>query len=926
MQKMKFVAVAIAGLALAPVAVPVQAATPRSERFLTDARQLIERGDLRAAAIQLRNSLREDPDNLAARLELGLISLRLGDLPGAEQALEVARERGYELSRVLPTLGGVLLMQGKVDRVLAIFTPGDRPPAVEGEVMRIRGLALLSRNRVDDAEQAFRRALELTPNATVHMGLSRVAAMRRDTAAARREVDQALALDPNNVEALTARAEFKRESGDTAGALEDLERAIAQDQRSVLARLMRASIAIQQNQLDDANRDIDAVLAIAPRYPLALYHRALARLRAGDVNAASEAMQDIQAFANDYIPALYLQGAIQYAQNRLEQAKRSLSRVIQLDQNSVIARRLLGAVHLRLGETQQGYDVLREALERAPNDFGVLGLLGEASLRLGRNDEAAQYFERGAQVDTANTAMSTGLAMANLGAGRGDLAIEQLEQVIARDPTSRQAAQLLIVSFIRNRQFDRAVAVATELKQRSPQSPLPDLYLGVIAGIQRNGPDSERHFRAALAISPSFAPAIFNLTAILVAQNKLEEAEAAIRPALEQPTNRERAMIAMSEIEARRNRPDQAVDWLTRAAQAAPTAIDPRLRLVLMFIARNEPRRALPTLSELLNLGPNNASVLEVAGRAYTALGDHVNAVAVYRRLVSATSRSAQSIYLLARAEIAAGERTTARGTLDEAISADRQFVPALHDRLALERELNGIEAAVAIAQRFRRDNPTSAVPDILLGDMLSAAGQLDSALQAYEAGVPKGPSAEAVAKAFETRLRLNRTDEAIATVRAWLDQNPRSAPVRFLLASHLILLHRYPDALRETTALAELDPSNLIVQNNLAWLYGELRDPRAMETANRILAAAPQDPTIAGTVGWIYVNNGRVQEGLELLRRSVGASPNNRNTKFQLASALAQGSDTATARQLLQEILGDDLQFIYRSDAEALLARLGQR
>ncbi|MBL8835187.1 MAG: PEP-CTERM system TPR-repeat protein PrsT [Alphaproteobacteria bacterium] len=926
MQKMKYVAIALAGLALAPATAPVHAATPRSERFLTDARQLIERGDLRAAAIQLRNSLREDPDNLAARLELGLISLRLGDLPGAEQALDVVRERGYELPRVLPTLGAVLLMQGKVDRILTVFTPGDRPPAVEGEVMRIRGMALLSRNRVDDAEQALRRALELTPNAAVHMGLSRVAAMRRDNAGARREVDQALALDPNNIEGLTARAEFKRDAGDVAGALEDLERAIAQDQRSILARLMRASIAIQQNQLDDANRDIDAVLAISPRYPLALYHRALARLRANDVNAAAEAMQDIQAFANEYIPALYLQGAIFYAQNRLEQAKRSLTRVIQLDQNSVIARRLLGAVHLRLSETQQAYEVLREALERSPNDFGVLGLLGEASLRLGRNDEAAQYFERGAEGNAANTAMSTGLAMANLGAGRSDLAIEQLEQVIARDPTSRQAAQLLIVSFIRNRQFDRAEAVATELKQRTPQSPLPDLYLGVIAGIQRNGPEAERHFRAALALSPNFSPAIFNLTAILVAQNKLAEAETAIRPALDQPTNRERAMIAMSEIEARRNRPDQAIDWLTRAAQASPSAIDPRLRLVLLFIARNEPRRALATVSELLTLGPSNPAVLDVAGRTYMALGDHVNAVAVYRRLVTATSRSAQSIYMLARAEIAAGERITARGTLDDAISADRQFVPALRDRLALERELNGIEAASAIAQRFRRENPTSPIPDILLGDMLATAGQLDSALQAYEAGVPKGPSAEAVAKAFETRLRLNRTDEAIATVRAWLEQNPRSAPVRFLLASHLILLRRYQEALRETTALAELDPSNLIVQNNLTWLYGELRDPRAMDTAARLIAAAPQDPTIAGTVGWIFVNNGRVPEGLELLRRSVGASPNNRNTKFQLASALAQTNEAAAARQLLQEILSDDLQFLYRNDAEALQARLGAR
>ena len=56
MRKLTRIAVAVAGLALAGPFAAVEAATPRSERFLSDARTLIERGDLRAAAIQLRNS------------------------------------------------------------------------------------------------------------------------------------------------------------------------------------------------------------------------------------------------------------------------------------------------------------------------------------------------------------------------------------------------------------------------------------------------------------------------------------------------------------------------------------------------------------------------------------------------------------------------------------------------------------------------------------------------------------------------------------------------------------------------------------------------------------------------------------------------------------------------------------------------------
>jgi putative PEP-CTERM system TPR-repeat lipoprotein len=382
-------------------------------------------------------------------------------------------------------------------------------------------------------------------------------------------------------------------------------------------------------------------------------------------------------------------------------------------------------------------------------------------------------------------------------------------------------------------------------------------------------------------------------------------------------------MTMLAELSARRNRPDASLEWLTRATQADPTALDPKLRLMGAYLARNEAARALPLVAEVMNLAPSNPQALELAGRVYLAANDNANAVATLRRLVSISSRSAASLYLLGHAQIASGDRDAGRASLDDAIAADHRYAPALADRLALERDSAGQEAAVALAQRFRSADPTSPLPDTLLGDMLMQNGRIADAATAYEAAMEKGQAADAAIRAFAARVRLGQADEAVQRVRAWLERYPGADAVRFVLSSYYITQHRYQDALQETSILAATAPSNMIVLNNLTWLYGELNDPRMVESAERLLALAPNDPTVTGTVGWIYFQHGRAREGLDLLRRSATGAPDNRNTKYQLAAALASSDGRDEARQILEAILADGGQFMYRAEAEALLGRI---
>src|SRR5438105_732328 len=67
----------------------------KSDAYLNDARKTLEKGDLKAAIVQLKNAVQANPDNAAARYELGMAELRINDLLSAEKEFRAAKERNY---------------------------------------------------------------------------------------------------------------------------------------------------------------------------------------------------------------------------------------------------------------------------------------------------------------------------------------------------------------------------------------------------------------------------------------------------------------------------------------------------------------------------------------------------------------------------------------------------------------------------------------------------------------------------------------------------------------------------------------------------------------------------------------------------------------------------------------------------------------
>jgi cytochrome c-type biogenesis protein CcmH/NrfG len=118
-------------------------------------------------------------------------------------------------------------------------------------------------------------------------------------------------------------------------------------------------------------------------------------------------------------------------------------------------------------------------------------------------------------------------------------------------------------------------------------------------------------------------------------------------------------------------------------------------------------------------------------------------------------------------------------------------------------------------------------------------------------------------------------------------------------------------------------DPDNLIALNNLANLYQQDNDPRALDAAEKAYKLNPDSPTIVDTLGLILVELGKTTRGLELMQKAVTQDPTNTEFRYHLAVALARSGDKGKARKELEALLASKKNFPQREAVAALLKQM---
>jgi tetratricopeptide (TPR) repeat protein len=231
---------------------------------------------------------------------------------------------------------------------------------------------------------------------------------------------------------------------------------------------------------------------------------------------------------------------------------------------------------------------------------------------------------------------------------------------------------------------------------------------------------------------------------------------------------------------------------------------------------------------------------------------------------------------------------------------------------------------ALALAEKYVTERPTSVPRLLVLGDLQLSAQHNDAALATYRKAWAKEKSGQTLERTYVALTRTDKNDEGLKLLQDWSAQNPGDDTVRFMIASHYMTVGNYDAALNETEKMNGRLPDNPVLLNNLAWLYGMKKDPKAITIAEKAYRLAPQSPDVMDTLGWLQVNQGDQNRGIALLGKAFEAAPKRPEIAYHYAAALQRKGDTGRAKDVLGPALEVKATFTDRPKAEALYKELG--
>ena len=895
------------------------------DRFLHEAREYLGKGEQKAAIIQLKNFLREQPRNGEARWLLGRAYLQVGETAGAVKELERARDLGIEPDKWQLSLAEAYLKNNEPRKVLDnIHFDEDQPPEVRSKLLAFRASANLMLNRYDEARTDLEESLQLDPDQpSAYLGLARLALLERHPGEASDHLAKVLELDPENVEAYLLQAEIHRQKHEFETAGEFYREVLKRQPRAIQALLGSAAVNVAQGKLDQARKDLDKADEIAKGNPQALYLRGLLEFRAQNLDAAKAALEQLLYEIPDHAQTLTMLGVIAYLQNDLKTADKYLEDSHRQLPHSFPVAKILAAVKMKLKQPREAVSLLEPYRHEYGEDPQYLALLGSAYLQNRQFDAGTEALTEAAKLAPDVAAIQAQLGLGELASGNLAKAEGHLEQAIELKQGVLQVEVLLVLAQIKQKKYQQALETAQKLAKRMPDSPMPLNLIASTYMAMGETDKAEQTWKHLLTDYPEFLTAALNLAKLKLYQGDLEEAEKYYRHVLDNRSGDVTALVGLAQVAKARHDTKQMVSYLQQAIDRHPDAFEPASILVRYYLATGDALKALSIARTQVENHGTNPLAYQLLGQAQLAADQAASAVATFRKLTLLSPETPLVWHFLALALERNQDDAGALDAWEEALNLQDNFLPAISNRVRVLLKQKRYDEAMAGAKKIQAQYPDIAAGYFLQGEVDLARQRFKQAIQSYQKSYEIMPSRVAAQRLYQLYRKVGETDKGRAVLESWLEKSPGDAGSWLMLAMGSQAEKRNEKAVFAYEKVSALQPNNVLTLNNLAWLYFENSDPRAMETAERVAELGMDKPEVLDTVGWIYVHNGRVEDGLRMLQESAVKAPHIPAIKLHLAEALNKVGRKEEAAKALKRLLKEYPNFPEREQARQLLDSL---
>jgi putative PEP-CTERM system TPR-repeat lipoprotein len=880
-------------------------------------------GDFRSAVVELKNALQAEPENVDARWQLGQIYVRVREGASAVKELERARDLGLRSPELSIALIEARILNREFDKALsslAIFkgSQGDTAALI------LSGEAQLGIKDYEGAQRAFQAALKAGPgNLKAQRGLARVALAQRDFNEAERQLALALQSPSEELEAWALMGQLELMRGDFEAALKAYQFADSVSAMSPAIRIGIVRALLGLGRATDADEHLTVLHTASPNHPLINYYRAVSARIHGHTEEAEEALREVLRVHPGHIQTLLLMGTIKLGQGELRQAEEALAKFVGAAPKHLPGRKMLASVYLELGQPSDAVTTLEPALEMAGDDAQLLGMLGSAYLRNQVYQKGTELLERAVELDPTAVNIRTQLAYSHLVTGSPDKAVAELKDALGTKPGFKRANLLLIFAHLQNKKWDDAAAAAADLAARQPDDPVPLNLLGSALAGKGDEAGAKSQFERALALKADFYSASLNLAALEERAGDHTAAAERYAKILEEMPGQEQAAMALARLVEQRGDQDETDRLLQLARTNNKQSLGPRVILGNRYLRQGRLEEAQRVTDEAERIAPNNPDVRLAMARLHAARGQSVGARAIFEELVKVAPDNTTLRFELARVELRARNFSVGKHVLENLLVQDPSHLRARMALGELAIRDGDFEQAKQIAAKVTELHPGEASGLSLLGDTLLMSSDIAGATVAFSRALEVKGNSSVVLKLFTAYRRAGDSAGGRKVLETWLEAHPDDGPVRLALATSDHGTGEKDTARSAYEGILENAPNNFVALNNLAWLYFERGDERAVEFAKRAYELAGKRSDVADTYGWILVQLNKVEQGLAILDRAARGAPDQMEIRYHHAVALHKAGESAQALKLLESVLASDHSFADKQKARTLYIEL---
>ena len=895
------------------------------EQSLQDGKALLDKQDYKAAILELKSALQEQPNNRDARLLLGKAHLANGAYADAEKELSKAREQGASNDEVVPALARALLNQNETQKVLELALPtAVMSGSARADVQVVRAEALLRLNKIDEARQAINLAETADPKQPQLLFLkAKMAAGERNYAEAYRLADAALVGDSHLIEAHYLKAALFDAENKSDEAIRAYEQALAIDAKAYRAHLAIADIQFLRDQKEAGLKALHAAEAVASQMPLVKYSRGIYELRQNNFKAANDALLEFLRVVPDYPPAQLASAMANLGLGNFEQSLKSAQSVLAKQPDNALAARVVAASQLQSGGAKEALATLAPLLKVRSDDPRLLALAGEAHYQNKDFQQALNSLRQAEALAPDNAEIRNRQAASLLALGQTDQALVELQQSANLSDTASQADVALVTVNLRQKEFDKALQAIAALEKKIPNNSVTHNMRAVALMGKKDSAGARKSLEKAIELDAKFYPAVVNLARLDLAEKKPDAARKRFETLLTKDANNLQAMLALAELSLLNKREKDYVSWLEKAVQAHPKAMQPRALLSRYYLSKNDNNKALGLAKEALKNNPDDPQALNLLGATQMASKDAKSGVDTYKQLTQKTPNAADAHLRLGLAEAAANNLVAARNSLNTALKLKPDMTAAMDIFIRLEMQEKKPEAAMQWAKKIQSSLPKSPLGFDREGDILISQQRYAPAAKAYQIALDKGSGTQGLIKLHTALDRSGDAKAASSKLESWVKAHPNDLMARAYIAGQSVKGGQDKAAIAQYEEILRQRPNEAMAQNNLANLYQNIKDPRALDFAEKAYKNLPEHPVVQDTLGWILVEQGQGKRGLELLAKAAAQLDKNPTVQYHYAVALGRDGNAAKAKEILQKLLADNAKFPEREEAVQFLSGL---